>query len=122
MRMTLRILGTLAIAAALSVGVSAAQEKKAAAAKTLSVTGVVTSVSPGSLAIEAGGKKAMTFTIDKSTRLLARGSTAKTKEKKEQGAPGLQITDMVKAGQQVTVRYTTTGSTMLATQVSVTSR
>jgi hypothetical protein len=119
--MTLRILGTLAIAVALSAGVSAAQAK-AEKAKTMSAIGVVTSVSAGSLSIEATGKKAMTFTIDSSTRLLARGSTAKTKEKKEQGAAGLQITDMVKSGQQVTVRYTKTGDTMRATQVSVASR
>ena len=124
--MTLRILGTLAIAVALGVGVSAAQTKaapaKAAAGKTMSATGVVTSVSAGSLAIEGGGKKPMTFVVDSSTRLLARGSTAKTKEKKEAGAAGLQITDMVKPGTQVTVRYTKTGDTMHATQVSVASR
>ena len=122
--MTLRILGTLAIAVALGVGVSAAQGKaaKATAAKTMSVTGVVTTVSAGSLTIEGSGKKVMTFTIDSSTRLLARGSTAKTKERKEAGAPGLSITDMVKSGSQVTVRYTTTGNTMKATQVSVASR
>ena len=56
--MTLRILGTLAMAVALSVGLSAAQTK-AAKASTGSATGVVTSVSPGSLAIEASGKKTM---------------------------------------------------------------
>ena len=119
--MTLRILGTLAIAAALGVGVSAAQAKKEAA-KTMSVTGVVTSVSPASLAIEGKGKSVMTFTIDSSTKLLARGSTAKTKEKKEKGAPGLSITDMVKAGTQVTVRYMKTGDTMHAMTVTVAQR
>jgi hypothetical protein len=119
--MTLRILGTLAIAVALCVGVSAAQ--KGAAPKTMSITGVVTSVTPGSLAIEGGkGKMPMTFTIDSSTKLLARGSTAKTKEKKAAGAPGLSITDMVKPGSQVTVRYTKTGDAMKATQVSVAQR
>jgi len=121
MHMTLRILGTLAMAVALSVSLSAAQAK-AAKAQTGSATGVVTSVTQGSLAIEASGKKAMTFTIDSSTKLLARGSTAKTKEKKEAGAPGLSITDMVKTGTQVTVRYTKTGDTMKATQVSVAQR
>ena len=119
--MTLRILGTLAMAVALSIGLSAAQTK-AAKASTGSATGVVTSVSQGSLAIEASGKKTMTFTIDSSTKVLARGSTAKTKEKKDAGAPGLAITDMVKTGSQVTVKYTKTGDTMKATQVSVASR
>jgi hypothetical protein len=118
--MTLRVLGTLAIAVALSVGVSAAQ--KAAKPKTMSATGVVTTVSPSSLAIEGKGKTTMTFVVDSSTKLLARGSTAKTKEKKDAGAPGLAITDMVKSGSQVTVKYTKTGDTMHATQVSVAQR
>ena len=116
--MTLRILGTLAVAVALTVGVSAAQTKPAAG-KTTSVTGVVTSVTPSSLAIEGKGKTSMTFMIDSSTKLLAKGSTAKTKEKKAAGAPGLSITDMVKPGSQVTVQYMKTGDTMKASQVSV---
>ena len=119
--MTLRVLGTLAIAVALSVGVSAAQ-KKAAAPKTMSVTGVVTSVTGSSLAIEGKGKAPMTFMVDSSTKLLARGATAKTKEKQAAGAPGLSITDMVKTGSQVTVKYTKTGDSMHASQISVAQR
>ena len=118
--MTPKILGTLALAVALTVGASAAQTNPAAG-KTTSVTGVVTSVTPSSLAIEGKGKT-MTFKIDSSTKLLARGSTAKTTERKAAGAPGLSITDMVKPGAQVTVKYMKTGDTMTASQVSVASR
>jgi hypothetical protein len=118
--MTLRILGTLALAVALGVGVSAAQ--KAASPKTMSVTGIVTSVTPSSLAIEGKAKAPMTFVVDSSTKVLARGATKKTKEKKEAGAAGLAITDVVKSGNQVTIKYTKTGETMHATTVTVASR
>ena len=64
-------------------------------------------VKTASITVEAGGKS-MTFTVSSSTHLLAKGSTAKTKERKAAGAPGLVITDMVKVGNSVVVRYTGT--------------
>lgn len=115
--MTLRILGTLAVAVALTVGVAAKD-----AVKTMSATGVVSSVSANSVTIEGKGKTPMMFMVDSSTKLLARGATAKTKEKQAAGAAGLSITDMVKQGNQVTIKYTKTGETMHAMSVSVAAR
>ena len=67
--------------------------------------------------IEAAGKKTMTFAVDSSTKILKQGATTKTKERKEAGAKGLTITDVVKSGDQVTVRYMMTGTTMHAMEV-----
>lgn len=95
---------SLVSAVVLLLGISAfAQEK----AKTQSMTGAVKTVSASSITVEGGGKS-MTFNVTSSTKLLAKGSTAKTKEVKAKGAPGLQITDMVKPGTSVVVRYTGT--------------
>jgi hypothetical protein len=112
--MTRRILGTLAVAVALTISLAAKD-----AVKTMSATGVVSSVSASSVTIEGKGKTPMMFMVDSSTKLLARGATAKTKEK---GAAGLQITDMVKQGNQVTIKYTKTGDQMHAMSVSVAAR
>ena len=109
----------IALAAVLALGVGAANAQgKKAAAKAQSTTGVVKTVSASSLALENG----KTFSVDGSTKLLAAGSTAKTAEKKAAGAPGLQITDMIHAGDRVTVRYTTNGTAMMATEVRKASK
>jgi len=113
---------TLTLAAVVAVGIgTASAQTKAAASKTQSTTGVVKTVSPSSLAVE-NGSKSITFTIDSSTKVLARGSTAKTAEKKAAGAPGLVITDMIHAGDRVTVRYHNAGGVMTATEVRQTPK
>ena len=95
---------SLVSAVVLLLGISAFAQQKA---KTQSMTGAVKAISASSITVEAGGKS-MTFTVSSSTHLLAKGSTAKTKERKAAGAPGLVITDMVKVGNSVVVRYTGT--------------
>jgi len=108
----------IAIAAVMALGISVAAAPQATKAKTASTTGVVKTVTASSLTVEKGGKDMM-FTVDSATKVLARGSTAKTKEKKEKGAGGLAITDVVKAGDQVTVRYKDEAGKMTATEVRV---
>ena len=93
---------SLVSAVVLMLGVSAFAQDKA---KTQSMTGAVKAISASSITVESGGKS-MTFSVSSSTKLLAKGSTAKTKEVKAKGAPGLTITDMVKVGNSVVVRYT----------------
>ena len=93
---------SLVSAFVLLLGISAFAQGKA---KTQSMTGTVKTVSASSITIEGGGKS-MTFNVTTSTHLLAKGSTAKTKERQKEGKAGLQITDMVKTGNSVVVRYT----------------
>ena len=102
---------SLVSAFVLLLGISAFAQGKA---KTQSMSGAVKAVSSSSITVEGGGKS-MTFNVTPSTKLLAKGSTAKTKERKAAGAAGLQITDMVKVGNSVVVRY----SGMEATEVRV---
>lgn len=90
-------------AAVLLFGMSALAQQTGKA-KTLSMAGEVKTVSASSLTIEGGGKS-MTFNVTPATHLLAKGSTSKTKQKQAAGAPGLTITDMVKPGSRVVVRY-----------------
>ncbi len=114
-------LAFLALTAVMALGVTAAVGAQTAKAKTMTMTGVVKTVAAGSLTVEKGGKDSM-FAVTSSTKLLARGSTAKTKEKKAAGAAGLAITDMVHAGDQVTVKYMASGGTMTATEVRVSQK
>ena len=96
---------SLVSAVVLLLGISAFAQDKAA--KTQSMSGAVKAVTQSSITVESGGKS-MTFSVSSKTKLLAKGSTAKTKEKKAAGAPGLVITDMVKEGASVVVRYSGT--------------
>lgn len=111
-------LALVALAAVMALGINVSV---GAQGKAKSMTGVVKAVTASSLTVEKGGKDS-NFTVTSSTKLLAKGSTAKTKEKKAAGAAGLSITDMVHMGDQVTVRYTESGGTMTATQVRVASK
>jgi hypothetical protein len=109
----------LTVAAVLAVGIGlATAQQKPATAKTQSTNGVVKAVTASSLTVENGGKS-MAFTVASSTHLLARGSTAKTKEVQAAGAPGLVITDMVHVGDRVTVSYSSAGTVMTAVEVRV---
>src|SRR5437667_12583751 len=93
--MTFRVCAVLAAVLAVSVSVAAAQGSAGkASAKTRSTTGVVSSVSAASLVLEGSSKKPMTFTVDRATKILKQGATAKTKERQAAGAPGLVITDV----------------------------
>jgi uncharacterized protein DUF5666 len=81
---------------------------------TKSSNGTVKSVAAGSLTITAGGKD-MTFVVDGSTSLIAKG--AGTKGAASGGK--VAITDIVKAGERVSVSYHETGATMHAAEVRV---
>ena len=96
-----RILSLVSVAVLL-FSVSAFAQAKA---KTQNFSGKVKAVSASSITVENAGKE-MTFNVSSSTRLLAKGSTAKTKERKAAGASGLVITDMIKTGSLVAVKYT----------------
>ena len=108
---------TLAAVLAVGVGLATAQEK-AASTKTLSANGTVKTVSAGSLTVESG-KKSMSFTVDSTTRILANGATAETKEKKAAGAAGLSITNVVHTGDVVRVMYREAGGIMNAAEVQL---
>ena len=99
-----------------SAGAVAGQ--KAPSKKTMTVSGNVKSVSGSSLVVTAN-KQDMTFTIDTSTRVVAKGGATKAAAAKEAGKP-MTITDVVKDNDRVTVNYQDMGGgTLHATSVRV---
>ena len=98
-----------------------AQEKtaKPAADKTLTATGVVSAVTADSLSVKGKGAE-WTFTVDKDTHVSATGASRKTAALKSDKKPA-QITEYVKVGDSVNVKYQEKGTTRLATDVVVRS-
>jgi hypothetical protein len=110
------------VAASLALGASlvAAQgtAPKPGGPKLMTANGIVTSVSIGSLAIEGDAKKSLTFVVDKTTRVLARGAVVKLRPTIL--APSLKITDLVHRGDRVAVKFFIIGtSTLHAREVQV---
>ena len=66
--------------------------------------GTVTAISSSSISI-ASGAKSMTFVIDKATKLESKAAARKTRDAKTSDSPGVQITEYIKVGNPVVVRY-----------------
>jgi hypothetical protein len=94
----------LGVAVVFVVSASAAgQSANATAKKTTNAEGTVKSVSASSLTINTG-KQDMSFDIDSSTRVVAKGAGTKTAEAKQAGK-GVAITDVVHEKDRVRVAY-----------------
>ncbi|HYT69164.1 MAG TPA: hypothetical protein VEL51_22265 [Vicinamibacterales bacterium] len=110
-RLVLLVLGVLLVS-----GPAFAQEK-AKADKTITASGSVSAVSPSSLTVK-GKTGEWTFAVDKSTHVSVAGATKKTAAAKESKEP-LEITQYVKVGDSVTVKYHDMGATKHAADVLV---
>ena len=107
----------VALGAVLISAPAFAQAKADKAEKTLSASGSVSAVSPSSLTVK--GKTAeWTFAVDKSTHVSVAGATKKTAAAKDSKEP-LEITQYVKVGDSVTVKYHDMGATKHAADVMV---
>src|SRR6266540_42742 len=96
----------------------AAKGEKPAAMKVLSAAGTVSAVSADSLTVK--GKTAeWTFAVDDKTKVQAIGASHKTAAAKAESKP-TPITDFVKVGDEVTVKYHDMGATKHAASVRVT--
>lgn len=109
-------LGTLLLSAP-----AFAQDKaaKPAADKTLSATGTVSAVTADSLTVK-GKAGEWTFSIDKDTHVSATGASRKTAALKSDGKPPI-LTEYVKVGDGVTVKYSEKGTAKLASDIRVQS-
>jgi hypothetical protein len=96
-----------------------AKTEKAPAAKTMTATGSVTAVAADSLTVKAKDGD-MTFTVDDKTNVQATGASHKTAAAKADNKP-TPITDFVKVGDEVTVKYHDMGATKHAASVRVTT-
>ena len=104
----------LAMAAALClvVGVSVTY-----AQKTMSASGTVKSVAADMLTVTVKGQDMM-FGVDAKTKVIAKGGAHKTAESKDAGKI-LTVTDLVKGGQKVTVKYDDMAGKMHAAEIRV---
>ena len=85
-------------------------------AQTKWVRGTVVSVSGDTFVVKAAGKD-LTFKVDKSTVLTARGAGKAQRQAEATGAAGVKFADFVKAGVGVEVHYKDVGGTLMATDV-----
>ena len=83
---------------------------------TKSARGTVTAIAADSLTVKAGESE-MRFTVDPKTVLVASGAGTADRKAEAAGKPGPRLTDFVKAGDNVEVSYTATGTAMRATRV-----
>jgi len=86
--------------------------------KTMSASGTVKSVSSDSLVVTDKNGKDWTFAVDSSTSIVAKGASHMTAEKKAEGKP-VTLTDAVKEGEKVSVKYHEMGGKMHAASVRV---
>jgi len=113
MRPTLVALA-LALALVHSQGSALAQS----AAKT--ARGTVTAMAADTVTVKVGTTD-MTFTVDSKTNVVAAGGGTKERAAQAAGAPGPKLADVIKVGQPVSVRYTSTGTTNHASTITAVS-
>jgi hypothetical protein len=106
---------TLAVSVAIGISASGAQTNGESRSNVESMTAVVKAVSASFLTVERAGHE-MTFGVNSSTRVLTR-ARAVAGPRDLVLRPGRRITDVVKTGDQVTVRYRQSGSAMTAVEV-----
>jgi hypothetical protein len=82
---------------------------------------VVKAVSASALTVQRGDNE-ITFGVNTSTRILASGRGPTRDLVLRIPAPVPKLTDFVKAGDQVTVKYRQSGNAMIATEVRAARR
>ena len=85
---------------------------------TMSATGTVKSVAADSVVVTDKDGKDWTFAVDTATKVVAKGASHKSDEKKAEHAP-MMITDVVKTGDKVSVKYHDMDGKMHAASVRV---
>lgn len=100
--MTVHVKRLVALAIGVTTVVILGSSKLSAQGK--EAQGTVTAISNSSITI-ASGAKPMTFVIDKATKLENKAAARKTRDARASDTPGIQITDYIKVGNPVLVRY-----------------
>jgi hypothetical protein len=80
----------------------------AEAQPTKSVSGTITAISGSSITVKAGAQD-MTFAIDGTTEVITPGGGTKSRAAKAEGKAGTTVTELLKAGQAVEVKYHESG-------------
>jgi hypothetical protein len=83
---------------------------------TKSARGTVTAVAGDVVTVKVGAGE-MKFTVDAKTDIITEGGSTATRAAAAKGKAGVALSEMVKVGQAVEVRYHETGSTMHAAEI-----
>jgi hypothetical protein len=105
-------------AALLLTGVQAYAQDAAATGKTMTAIGTVKSVAADSIVVTDKDGKDWTFVVDKDTKAFAKGASHLSDEKKASGE-AMTITDAVKVGEKVNIKYHEMGDKKHAATVRV---
>ena len=108
MKKVLAVVAVALVAALVCAPVTSAQSKW--------VRGTVVSVAGDTMVVKAAGTD-MTFKVDKSTTLTARGAGKAQSAAEAKGAEGVKFADFVKAGMGVEVHYKDVGGVLTALDV-----
>ena len=118
-----KLVALAAFAALVASGSAFAQDPAKADTKptgpTKTATGTVKSVAADSVVVTDKSGKDWTFSVDAKTAVQAKGAGTKTAKAKAEGKEGISITEAIKAGDKVTVRYHDMGGTMHAASIRV---
>jgi len=96
-----------------------ADAAKPSSSKTMTANGTVSAVTADSLTVK-GKSGEWTFAVDNATKVQAKGASHKTASMKDEKKP-TQISDFVKVGDTVSVRYHDMGDKKHAASVTVRS-
>jgi len=110
----------VASAPAFAQGAKKGKAEKPAAAKAMTATGTVSAVAADSVTVKGKDGADMMFAVDAKTNVQAPGASHKTAAAKADNQP-TPITDFVKVGDIVSVKYMDEGGTKHASSVRVTS-
>jgi hypothetical protein len=117
-RLFLLFVGVLLVAAPVFAQAKpAAKPTSGAASKTMTAMGTVSAVAPDSLTVKAKSGE-MTFAVDTKTSVTGHGASHKSATMKSDNK-ATQITDFVKVGDEVSVKYHDMGTTKHAASVTV---
>jgi hypothetical protein len=108
MRSVLAVVAVALVALLVFAPVTSAQQKW--------VRGTVVSAGGDTLVVKVQGKD-ITFKVDKSTEVTARGAGTAQRKAEASGKEGIKFTDFVKPGGGVEVHYKDVGGVMTATEV-----
>jgi hypothetical protein len=116
-RLFLFCLALFVMTPAWALAQTAGASKPADPKKVLSAAGTVSAVSTTSISVK-GKTEEWTFVVDKDTKVTGKGASHKTEALKDDKKPSV-ITEFVKVGDVVTVKYRDLGDSKVAADVRV---
>lgn len=94
----------------------------ALAADTKTAKGTISAVTGDSVTVKGDNAQEMTFKVDAKTKVVGKGGTTATREAQQKGEAGPKLSDVLKSGDQVEVKYTEAAGVMTASDIRITMK